>query len=555
MNLRTCVSESGNFRYGIHKPDYKVVNLRAKKHEKVLGHFGDIEITNHDDKYFNNFPEDEVSKSKGWVFEVPNAFPFMGSTFILKSNADDPKFKQKPISQDAAQIDIKSLSDPITLAFGQASRDPAALAELANLSCVFENDAAGSPVGIAYIEKKGEPVRDIIQKDLFEVLANNSFLPDEFKRIMVLDPGAQGPSEIMGDYTEGETNIFEYLRGNSYIPWGHYAANMAHNSIRYKAGDLTLSDIKGLRHLYYQRIYVQLAQKLEIPDVPAKRQLTTKELEFLRTEILKRDLSTLNFNASIWGQNFGYDYSLSGHKLHASHQQVHQQYALIPSSVTVFQDGKNEEPLDKLPTHVQGDDVAKFCLEYRQETGHNFFDDYVSALRANKRLDGVAERSNNLFIYDRNGVTLFVPKAQRSPWELQILVNNAGNILEADAETRELLDKAILSALKILEKVGASMITAYEISGRFGAKGTGQKMLYSFLPVVPSSPAGWCEKQDRWIVGHYPEDFAKKCRENFIDLANRITYAGEKSGSNHSTVTLFARFLGWSTWQPLFIAM
>ena len=72
---------------------------------------------------------------------------------------------------------------------------------------------------------------------------------------MVLRPGAQGGSEIVGEWPQdGQTHVFEYLRRNSYIAGGHFAANMADDAVRYSIDTLSAADMKGLRHLYYQRI-------------------------------------------------------------------------------------------------------------------------------------------------------------------------------------------------------------------------------------------------------------------------------------------------------------
>jgi hypothetical protein len=51
-------------------------------------------------------------------------------------------------------------------------------------------------------------------------VANNPCLPDLYKEVMVLRPGVQGQSEIVGEWRTGGSRVFEYLRRNSYIPWG-----------------------------------------------------------------------------------------------------------------------------------------------------------------------------------------------------------------------------------------------------------------------------------------------------------------------------------------------
>jgi hypothetical protein len=87
-----------------------------------------------------------------------------------------------------------------------------------------------------------------------------------------------------------------------------------------------------------------------------------------------------------------------------------------------------------------------------------------------------------------------------------------GNILEADAPMRRSLDKALLITMRILTRLGASMITVIEYSKRFDAGETGQRLFYAFLPRLPESPGAFSEAQLRWINGHYPEDFALACR-------------------------------------------
>jgi len=100
---------------------------------------------------------------------------------------------------------------------------------------------------------------------LFEAVANNPALPDSYKIVMVLRPGAQGGSEIVGEFQDNKnSHVFEYLRRNSYIAGGHYAANMADDSIRYAMAQLSDKDMTGLRHLYYQRTFIRLADHLEI---------------------------------------------------------------------------------------------------------------------------------------------------------------------------------------------------------------------------------------------------------------------------------------------------
>jgi len=81
----TCVAPSGEFVYGIHKPRFKATNLRENDYIVHLGRTLNQEVVDN----AANFPEKDVQVTAGsWVFEIPNAFPFMGATFILKSKAD-----------------------------------------------------------------------------------------------------------------------------------------------------------------------------------------------------------------------------------------------------------------------------------------------------------------------------------------------------------------------------------------------------------------------------------------------------------------------------------
>ena len=116
----------------------------------------------------------------------------------------------------------------------------------------------------------------------------------------------------------------------------------------------------------------------------------------------------------------------------------------------------------------------------------------------------------------------FVPKAQRSQGEVQIMTKERyGNIIETDTNTRHSLDRVILIAMKVLENLGAEMINVTEISKRFDNPDRDQRLLYCFLPKHPQSPGGFIECQQRWLISHYPEDFAQTCRDevqNIIEI-------------------------------------
>ena len=135
-------------------------------------------------------------------------------------------------------------------------------------------------------------------------------------------------------------------------------------------------------------------------------------------------------------------------------------------------------------------------------------------------MDGRTDREESLIVYEDERVLLFVPKAQTSQWELQLMTAApVGHILEADAGTRASLDRAMWIAVTVLERMGARMITTIEGSKRFDSPDTDQRLLYCFLPKLPYSPGSFTEAQLRWISGHYPEDFAAACRRKAVDLS------------------------------------
>ena len=167
-----------------------------------------------------------------------------------------------------------------------------------------------------------------------------------------------------------------------------------------------------------------------------------------------------------------------------------------------------------MPTYAQGDRIAQFTKEYEEKTGKLFFETYLRAIQNNKRLDGQTDKARDLTIYQDENVVVFVPKAQRSQGEIQILSKvHCGNIVEADTGLRHSLDRAILLTMKILENLGVELFNAFEISKRLDSLDKDQRLLYCFFPRHPQSPGGFSEFQQRWINNHYPEDFAKTCRD------------------------------------------
>ncbi len=536
-SLRTCVSPCGRFRVGIHTPSFAVDNLRKNDFISRLGMLPDgTPVWNH-----ANFPKNNVQEpAADRIYEIANPFPFRGTTFINSAWAD-PKagrpektgitkpgrcslfssldtWKTKLTLQDKTRL-LESLPHPLKIALAQASTDPVELSSLACHACtlVFDQESA-KPAGMGFIPgKKGTPVPEIRFHDLFEVLVNNPHLPDDYKEAMVLRPGIQGNSEIVGEYTDGATHVVEYLRRNSYIPWGHFASNMASDAIRYRAQDLTFNDMQGLRHLYYQRVYVRLAGQLGVCPPPHRTGLSQQALEDLRLAVmtaLDNGCSTpLQFNAALWGWNFGFGFAQSGHRLHASHQMIHQQNALVPRQVM-------DDAHDPLPAFTCGDLVAAFVRAYEAAHDKPFFDTYIAAIKNNNRTDGTGKGEKSLIVYEDDHVILFAPKAQVSEWELQLMTKaRIPHILAADTATRKSLDRGILTAVQVLETLGADMVTGSELSGRFDEKHTGQHLLYSFIPRLPYAPATFSEAQLRWISGIFPEDFAHACRRTLKRVA------------------------------------
>lgn len=618
--LRTCISVDGIFIVGIHKPVFNVKLLRNNKYIESLGMLPDDTPVKND----ANFPDRHVEESGAdIIYEIPNAFPFRGTTYINSAWADAKAGKPELItlpsapdcslskmfanclfenqnkSQKMDSLFLKNfftnLPYPLKIALAQSTTDPDDLLGLLPLCCTVLFDDNGIPSGLMFKKgNNGKAVPDIHDHTLFELIGNNPYLPDCYKRVIVLKPGIQGKSEITGEWLkdssnifsgnsdhfksnefeindgkvhqfgDGKSHVFEYLRRNSYIPWGHFAANTADDTVRYRVGDLTMDDMSGMRHLYYQRTYLRVAEQLHISLPQIAKTIPPETLENLRCQIIKQLTNPnlennvdskhfeLSFNASLWGWNFGFDYAQSGYRLHASHQQIHQQYAMIPREIpnSTMTGRQSTDPATKgkespnfitigngqenqtLPSYACGDMIAEFIESYKNITGKDFFDNYIKAIRSNKRTDRrVNSQTDNknkdldltssLIIYEDDNVILFVPKAQTSQWEIQLMaLKKCGNIVEADTAMRASLDRGILLALQILERLGARMVTSIEFSKRFDSPDMDQRILYSFMPRLPESPGAFSEAQLRWINGHYPEDFAHSCRVELSILSN-----------------------------------
>lgn len=529
-SLRTCVTPTGNFRFGIHRPAYTVTNLRQGDYLATLGQFTDgTPHHNH-----SNFPSGSVQEpAADWIYEIPNPFPFRGTSYICRSWAESKTEHPQRIAIAprthtsmhsviekwlGADLDLSQraalyadLPDPVRLALAANSTDPADMVILAQQCCslIFDPESQ-RPTGLCYRQANNRAEAEISDHTLFEVLVNNPHLPDDYKDAMVLKPGVQGTSEIIGEWQQDKSHIFEYLRRNSYIPWGHYAANMANDAIRYQISELEPIDMTGLRHLYYQRTFCRLAEDLDVPTPGPRRCLTSEELESLRLAVEKKmaaiDTKNLPHSSTLWGWNYGFDCAANGYRLHASHQMIHQQFSLLPSNIP----GSDEAPFHP---YGCGELIHDVVLRYHAETGSSFFADYLTAIRENTRLDSRNDLESSLIIHEDDNIILFVPKAQVSQWELQMMtLLPVGNILEADPATRQSLDTGILTALKVLTALGAQLVTSIEFPKFFGVE-TDQRLLYSFLPKLPFSPGAFSEAQLRFICGHYPEDFARACRE------------------------------------------
>ena len=546
-HLRTCVTAGGKFAYGLHRPHYRVTNLRNGEKLQPLGQTEDGR------PHLNtaNFPSGDIQEPDAdGIYEIPNPFPFRGVTFIRQSWADqaatDPSriaidqpqraslhaAVRQSLNNDAqaglmAERVFANLPDPVKLAVAVTSNDPEDLVGLAQESCCFLFDEITKrPTGLGYtIHGNKQAIPRITNRALFEAVANNPHLPDDYKEVMLLRPGVQGNSEIVGEWNCRDSHVYEYLRRNSYIPWGHFAANMADDAVRYDMGALSPMDIQGLRHLYYQRTYTRLAEMLKIGPLPNRQGLSLPTLEQTRKAILdslqQGDGPPLPFSAALWGWNYGFDYAPSGYRLHASHQQIHQQFALIPQSVPLAGSGAEGAQ----PAFACGDMVQDFVREFRKRHDAAFFDCYARAIQTNQRMDGKADGPASLVVYEDGLVMLMVPKAQTSQWELQLMtLAPVGNIVEADTAMRQALDRALFIAMRVLTAMGAQMITVIEYSKRFHIMDNDQHLLYAFLPRLPQSPGAFSEAQLRWINGHYPEDFALVCRQFLGQAVRDVTF-------------------------------
>ncbi|MEE4166680.1 MAG: hypothetical protein V2I35_11825, partial [Desulfocapsaceae bacterium] len=190
---------------------------------------------------------------------------------------------------------------------------------------------------------------------------------------------------------------------------------------------------------------------------------------------------------------------------------------LIPGSIETYHDGFSPSAGNCKP-FSSGDMIAECVQVYHSCYGKHFFDNYLQAINTNKRMDGRNDKASSLVLWEDENVMLFVPKAQTSQWELQLMSKPdrqgrwPGNIIETDTATRRSIDMALLKAQQALAGRGARMVTSIEYSKRFSAPEDKQPLIYCLLPKIPQSPGAFSESQHRFINGHYPEDFAAVCR-------------------------------------------
>jgi len=200
--LRTCVTSTGRFRVGLHRPSCSVRNLRDQDFPLRLGSLPDGTAADNQ----ANFPPGDVHEAEGrWIYEIPNAFPCHGATYIdavwAAARADNPGMicleppsacslsQSLGLSAAERQSMISRLPLPLQYAVAASSTDPEELILLAQHCCRMEFDADGQPAGLKYLRPGKADIDDF---ELFEIIANNPHLPDQYKEIMALRPGAQG---------------------------------------------------------------------------------------------------------------------------------------------------------------------------------------------------------------------------------------------------------------------------------------------------------------------------------------------------------------------------
>ena len=134
--MRTCVTPDGTFCYGIHSPSYTVRLLRRRSRIESLGSCENgSEVLN-----TANYPDGDVAVPEAdRIYEIANALPFRGTTYIGKAWADRSSAEPEriripappPVSLTALLAGhgqpatlIESLPRPLRLALATTSTDP-----------------------------------------------------------------------------------------------------------------------------------------------------------------------------------------------------------------------------------------------------------------------------------------------------------------------------------------------------------------------------------------------------------------------------------------------
>ena len=83
--LHTSVGKDGRFIVGVHKPSFDVINFRKQDYIQALGQLEDGTIVeNH-----ANFPAEDIHEpGADIIYEIANAFPFRGVSYINSAWAD-----------------------------------------------------------------------------------------------------------------------------------------------------------------------------------------------------------------------------------------------------------------------------------------------------------------------------------------------------------------------------------------------------------------------------------------------------------------------------------
>ncbi|MFO7753023.1 MAG: hypothetical protein R6V41_07880, partial [Desulfobacteraceae bacterium] len=219
---KSCVAPEGTFKTGIHEPCFHIRNFRENDFITDLGEvFQNGSVPN-----TVNFPSGDVSEKKAdIIYEISNPYDFNGTTYINSAWADKNALNPELISlkprggisfqnsmkqwlrKDAVPAGIyDALPRPVLLAVAESSTDPEELVKIAEKACSFcFNPDDRTPCGLLFEQDlSGNAVPKIHDPELFDIIANNRFLPDSHKEAMVLKPGIQGPSEITGEYLSSD---------------------------------------------------------------------------------------------------------------------------------------------------------------------------------------------------------------------------------------------------------------------------------------------------------------------------------------------------------------